>query len=94
MHNPSSHAIQPVLHTTHLIAAYLTAGQLVQWDAVRNSIKSHTEIQTNYVHHLPFIHQMGDLFVEEYQISKTGLSLCEPMLPVPVILSYSNLHST
>ncbi|KAK4806162.1 hypothetical protein QYF61_001085 [Mycteria americana] len=54
---PELHTVlKPVLHPAHCEPAHPTVGQLVQKDAVRDSIKSLTKIQKDYIHRLPFIH--------------------------------------
>ena len=77
------HVNRPLLHPAQCAPAHLTVGQLVQKDAVRDSIKSLTKIQKSHVHRLPFTHQAGDLMLEGRQMSEAGLSLCDPMLTVP-----------
>ncbi|CAM9921516.1 unnamed protein product [Bubo scandiacus] len=46
----------PVLHPVHCEPVHPTVGQFVQKDAVRDSIKSLTKTQKNYIHYFPFIH--------------------------------------
>lgn len=58
---------------------YLTAGQILQKDAVKDSIKGLTEIQKDYVCCLPFIQQADDLIMEGVQITKTG-SIAEALM--------------
>lgn len=77
------HVKRPVLHPAQRAPAHPTAGQLVQKDAVRDSIKSLTKIQKSPIHRLPFTHEARDLIVEGCQVSETGLSLCEPTPTVP-----------
>ena len=52
-YNPLSFALQPVLHPAHHKPTHPTVGQLVQKDAVRDSIKTLTKIQKNYFFDLP-----------------------------------------
>lgn len=61
---------------------YHTARQLVRKDAMRNSAKGLTEIQEDYIHHLPLIHH---LITEGDQITTARLSFPEAMWMVPDI---------
>ena len=49
---------------------------------MRNSVKGLTEIQEDYIHHLPLIHH---LITEGYQITTARLSFPEAMWIVPDI---------
>lgn len=49
---------------------------------IKNVIKNLTKIQKDYIHHLPFNHQMCDFIIGD-QITEAGLFLNEPMLNKP-----------
>lgn len=49
---------------------------------MRSGIKSLSEIQEDYICCLPFFHLIGDL-MEEDQITKARLPLCDSMLNMP-----------
>lgn len=49
-------------------------------------IKGLTEIQRDYIYCLLFIHETGDLIIEENQITKARPSLQEPVLTMPDII--------
>jgi len=82
---------RPVPHPALCAPAHLTAGQLVQKDTVRDSMKSLTKIQRSHIHRLPFTHQAGDLLVEGHQVGETGLSLCDDGLGLMTALSLKGL---
>lgn len=66
---------------------YLTAGQILQKDAAKDSIKGLTEIQKDYVCCLPFIQQADDLIIEGDQITKTVFPLVNPCLIIALFFN-------
>ncbi|KAJ7399962.1 hypothetical protein BTVI_109728 [Pitangus sulphuratus] len=91
-HSPSlSPTIQLVFDPAKSATVQAMSSQLVQENAVRDSIEGFTEVQVDSIHSLSFIYEVGHLVIKRNQVGQAGPAFPKPLLAGPDTLVVLNM---